>query len=164
MAYIKVRVLSLKARAIIAAVMIAVVGVLALIGYLKFRELTAPGTSAAAEESLVAGDSFEPGAKERLYGTETEAFLDGLHQKVRAWDPSPEWREAFPSATCGEGDQGLLCVADALPALPSMGDAADAVGDASVGFADFIISLIPYGALPMLVLVGILVLVLNDES
>lgn len=166
MAVVRVSFLSMKARLIIAAVMLLVVGLASLFLFLKFREVTEPSTSPSAE-SLVAGPAFEPGAEGRLYGTETEAFLEGLQQKVRAVDPSQEWRDAFPGAVCsGEGVE--TCVADAPGQLQSAPGASEAPEGGQASGTDGLSALIgkvfPVEALPLLALAGIGLAVLWEET
>lgn len=167
MAVVRVSYLSMKARLIIAAVMLLVVGLASLFLFLKFREATEPSTSPSAE-SLVAGPAFEPGAEGRLHGTETEAFLEGLQQKIRAVDPSQEWRDAFPAAECsGEGVE--TCVADAPGQLPSAPGAPEEgpegePASGTDGLLELVKKAIPVEVLPLLALVGIGLVILWEEE
>ena len=161
MAVVRVSFLSMKARMIIAGILLVAMVGLGLFAFFKFRDVTEPATAPAAE-SLVAGPSFDPGSEARLFGTDTEAFVDGLQQKVRAVDPTMEWREAFPDASC-VGDGVETCVAPALQARPNAPGAPAGEGGQQGGLVDTLTGLIPWEVAPMLLLAGMFMLVVTEE-
>lgn len=96
----------------VVVVLVTLVGVLIAGG--MYLGSVAPKVDAA---KFSAGEGFTPGEKQKIYGSETEAYLDGLEQRVSVTDPSDKWKAAFPKSVCKEqkGDEGtkVLCSAAA---------------------------------------------------
>lgn len=85
------------------------------------------GAPEGVASGLVAGDNFEPGYSEVIYGSRTEAYLDGIEQRVKATKPSSSWKKAMTDPSCSATT--TVCTAPAPTSLPasavSEGTAAD---------------------------------------
>lgn len=101
---------------------IVAVGVLSFVGW-KYVKGMLSDASHDLPPALVAGDTFDAGQSEVVFGTETEAVLDGVEQKIQAEDPTDEWLENVADAVCDKSD---VCTAPAFPT-----DVAQAAGEAS---------------------------------
>lgn len=110
-------------------VVIFLVAVVALVSAAFFGwnalKTAMPSSGPDLPEEVVAGESFVPGETVEIFGTKTEAILDGVTQKVKAADPSEEWKSALEDVTC---DDSNVCTALA----PASG--AGGGGDGEGGF------------------------------
>ena len=89
---------------------LALAGILCMIGWTFLSLLASEDGGEAYPVELVAGEEFKPEAVVDFKGTETKAVLDGLTQKVQAQDPTEEWLAAMPDAEC---DDANLCTSPA---------------------------------------------------
>lgn len=91
-----------------AKVAVFLVAIVALAGaaFLGWNALKSamPPSGSDLPEQVVAGESFAPGETVEIFGTKTEAILDGVTQKVQAADPSEEWKTALDDVTCNDSN------------------------------------------------------------
>lgn len=101
------------------------VGVIGFVGW-KYVSANLLSTASTLPEQVTAGETFEPGAVVDIYDTETEAVLDGVTQKIKAENPTDEWKEALEKVDCNDKN---VCTALA----PASGTSEDG-GEGKGGF------------------------------
>lgn len=156
MARIKIHTVSPAVKIAAAVAVVLILGVSVFFGFKMYKDLTEPS---AADSALTSGESFEPGAHEQQFGTDTEGILDGLTQKVKAVAPSQEWKDAYPDAVCGADANGVEeCIASAASKLPgsALGGGGEN-GEDGGGLLDGLTS--PAGGIGSILGMGLLVLV-----
>lgn len=115
------------AKVMVFLIVLVTIGILGFVGY-KFVTNTVTGATSKLPEQVVAGETFEAGANVDLYGSKTEAVLDGVTQKVRATNPTDEWKKSLEKVDCNKKN---VCTA---LAPDSATDKSDGKGPGKGGF------------------------------
>lgn len=115
-------------------------GLLAFFGW-NFVQDKLPGSGSTLPEQVVAGETFQPDKTVDLYGTETKTVLDGVSQKVKAENPTKEWKEGLEDVKC---NADKVCTA---PAPQSGSAAGDGEGNGFMGSGYTISGLIGFAVL-----------------
>lgn len=151
-----------KRGVFLSAVLILVILVIGLVGGSMYLGSVAPKVEVS---KFQAGEGFEPGAKAKIYGVDSEAYLDGLEQRVSSTNPGDKWVQAFPNGKCQKQKEGeeekKLCSAPAPVKLNvdnSIGYKIDSVVG-SFGVKGGIA-----GILGMLMVGGLLWVIINEIS